>query len=80
VSTDDDEVTGNLTVDGENFNVSALDIDGQGDDAAVREDNDFSVNATVENLGTAQGTQDVVLNITNAAGDDVANASQPSIT
>ncbi len=76
VSTDDGTVTGSLTVNGTNFNVSALNIADQGDNATIREDEDFAVNATVDNLGNAQGTQDVVVNITNAAGNDVANASE----
>ena len=76
VSTEDDTVTGGLTVEGTNFNVSGLDIDGQGDNATIREDDSFDVTATVENLGNEQGTQDIVVSITDAGGNVETSATQ----
>ena len=64
VSTADDTVIGDLTVDTpESSALSSLDVAGQGTSATIDEGTDGDVSVDVENVGTAAGTFEVALQI-----------------
>ena len=84
MSTDDDTVTGTLTVSGTNYQVDSLEIANDGNSTTVVEDETFDVSAVVENIGNLDGSvagneQDIVLNVTDANGNDVFNATNADV-